>query len=153
LSLGSNIEPQKNIPAALELLSREVGVEQVSTAWWTPAVGSDGPNFLNAAVRIRTDYPSEVLKKRVLRKIEEELGRVRTRDKYAPRTIDLDILIYDGIEFEKRIWTLAFLAVPLAEILPDYQNRDTGESLAEAAERLKKLPGMYPSSEVQLRLP
>ncbi len=55
---------------------------------------TDQPNFLNAAVLIETDLTAAELKEQVLQVIERELGRVRTADKNAPRTIDLDIALF-----------------------------------------------------------
>jgi 2-amino-4-hydroxy-6-hydroxymethyldihydropteridine diphosphokinase len=136
LGLGSNIRPQEHIPKAIELLRAAAHVERISRIWRTPPVGGAGPDFLNAAVQIRTSLPPGTLKSVVLRSIEARLGRVRTFNKYAPRTIDLDILIVDGVVHEPQIWNLAFQAVPLAELLPDYTNPATGETLAQAARRL-----------------
>lgn len=136
IGLGSNIDPVKNLDGALEMLARHVIIDEVSQTWETPAVGSHGPNFLNSAARIRTQLPPELLKSLVLRRIERELGRVRTANKNAPRTIDLDVLVYEGQVLDPKIWVYAFLAVPLAELLPGLQNPDTGETLEQAANRL-----------------
>lgn len=92
LLLGSNIQPEENLRRAVELLRQYFVVEKVSAAWETPAVGSDGPDFLNAAVVIHTSLDPWQLKERFLRPLEAQLGRVRTADKNAPRTIDIDIV-------------------------------------------------------------
>jgi 2-amino-4-hydroxy-6-hydroxymethyldihydropteridine diphosphokinase len=136
LSIGSNIRPQENLPKAFELLREEVHIEEVSKVWKCPAVGGDGPDFLNAALRIRTHLAPEILKRQVLRPIEARLGRVRTENKYAPRPIDLDILIVDGSVHDPQIWKQVFLAVPLADLLPTLENSENGETLSEAAARL-----------------
>lgn len=141
LGIGSNIEPKENLPKSLELLRQHVLVNQVSKVWKNPPVGGEGQDFLNAAVRIRTSLLPQDLKDKVLRPVETQMGRVRTQDKYAPRPIDLDILIVDEMVYDPQIWKRAFLAVPLAELIPGLKNPETGETLAEAAMRLaEKVP-------------
>ncbi len=136
LGLGSNISPQRNIPRAIQLIKEAVQVITISKIWNTPAVGTEGPNFLNAAIAVQTDLSPERLKSEVTRRIEDQLGRVRTEDKNAPRPIDIDILIYDHRLFDPQIWTLVHLAVPLAELVPSYIHPETGETLAQTAQRL-----------------
>ena len=84
------------------------------------------------------------LKFRVLRPIEVALGRVRTSDKYAPRTIDLDPIVYGETVLDDRLWTYAYLALPAAEILPDLLHPQTKERLADIADRLLKLTHPVP---------
>ncbi len=136
LSLGSNIDPDRNLRKAVQALMAVGPVDSISSAWETPPVGTSGANFLNAAVKIRTEKTPEGLKSQVLRRIEQQMGRVRTRDKFAPRTIDLDILLFNGNLMEANLWQQAHLAAPLAELLPDYQNLETHETLQQAAQRL-----------------
>jgi 2-amino-4-hydroxy-6-hydroxymethyldihydropteridine diphosphokinase len=136
IGLGSNIEPEKNLPLAIHKLSERTQVEAVSSVWRAPAVGKPAPDFLNAVVKVHTDLAAEDLKTNILRKIEAELGRVRGPDKFAPRTIDLDILVFDEDQLDEDLWRYAHLAVPLAEILPDYKNA-AGESLTVIAKRLE----------------
>lgn len=136
LGLGTNIEPQVNLPRAVELLGRTVLVEAVSAVWVTPPVGSQGPDFLNAAAHIKTRYSMDNLRERVLHPIEDKLGRVRTGDPNAPRTIDLDILIYDGVVVDDEIWEQAHICIPLSELVPDYTQPKIGITLQEHALRL-----------------
>jgi 2-amino-4-hydroxy-6-hydroxymethyldihydropteridine diphosphokinase len=150
LSIGSNIQPQENLPKAFGLLRQEVHIEEVSRVWKTPAVGGGGPDFLNAALRIRTHLAPDELKSRVLHPIEARLGRVRTENKYAPRPIDLDILIVDGSVHDPQIWKQAFLAVPLADLLPTLENSENGETLSEAAARLAENQAIETCSEPSL---
>lgn len=151
LSIGSNIEPQKNLHQAINYLRSYTNVEQISTAWETPPVGGAGPNFLNAVVLIRSNRTLEIIKREVIREIEARLGRIRSTDKYAPRTIDLDILLYDQDIVEQQIWTLAHLAVPLAELLPEFVNPNTGETVSEAATRLARHTSIFPRPDVLVR--
>jgi 2-amino-4-hydroxy-6-hydroxymethyldihydropteridine diphosphokinase len=152
LGFGSNIAPEANLPEALEQLAQVVTILAVSTTWQTPAVGSPGPDYLNTAVSIRTSLSWEDLKIRVIRPIEEGLGRVRTADKNSPRTIDIDILV-DETEGETTLvdpslWSDAHKAVPLAELIPGYQNAEGNLTLAQAAEQLKLTARVTPRPEV-----
>jgi 2-amino-4-hydroxy-6-hydroxymethyldihydropteridine diphosphokinase len=133
LGIGSNINPRENLPRALALLSNYVRIEKVSSVYKTPSVGSEGPDFLNAVILIGTYLTCDVLKRTVLREIEEKLGRMRTSDKNAPRTIDIDILIEDNELYDDEIWEQAHLAIPLAEINPGYTHPSTKETLKQVA--------------------
>ena len=135
LLLGANIQPEKNIPLAVSLLKKQLRVLRISSVWESEAVGSDGPNFLNAVLLAATPLDPETLKTEVLRPLEAKLGRVRSANKYAPRPIDLDILIFDETVIEPNLWNYAFRAAPLAEILPEYLSPE-GERLETAAARL-----------------
>lgn len=138
IGLGTNIEPERNLVRALELLRQSVDILAVSSVWETPPVGSDGPHYLNMAVLVRTHLTPEVVKDKIIHDIETRLGRVRSADKNSPRTIDLDILIADGNLMEPMLWERFYEAVPLAELIPDYTNPASGESLAGAAARLSR---------------
>lgn len=138
LGIGSNIQPADNIRQAVERLREVVEIEQASSLWETPPFGGSGPNFLNAVIRITTPLPIQNLKDDVLCRIEEELGRVRTADKNAPRTIDLDVLIYDGDVLEPELWTRVFIAVPLAELLPELRHPAEAISLRDTAQKLQQ---------------
>jgi len=136
LGLGSNIQPELNFPKAIALLRQVLDIEAFSSVWETPDVGSPGPDFLNAALQARTSLAAEDLRANVLKPIEERLGRVRTADPNAPRTIDIDLLIYDGIPVEDGIWEHAHLCLPLSELIPSFSHPTHGETLSEAAQRL-----------------
>ena len=138
LGLGSNIEPERNLPEALALLERHIPVADRSTVWETPPVGSSGPDFLNAAARVKTWLSMDELQAGVLRPIEEHLGRVRTDDPNAPRTIDLDILVYDGITIDEGLWEQAHVCIPLSELLPDYTHPLRGETLSAIARKFSQ---------------
>ncbi len=137
LSIGSNIDPEANLPKAIEMLSKYGQVEAVSEAWESHAVGSDGPNFLNASVELTTDLEPSELKERLARPIEDALGRVRTEDKNAPRPIDVDVMMVDGEAFNADRWDNAFVLLPIAELLPDAPHPVTHERLEDAAQRAR----------------
>lgn len=143
LSLGSNIEPVKNLRAALELLVAKTRLIAVSSVWETAPVGlTKQPNFLNAAVVVETPLTAAQLKQDVLAAIEQQLGRVRQADKNAPRPIDLDIVLFNREIFQlgrrhipdPEIIERPFIAIPLAEIAPDYVHPELGRTLAEIAQ-------------------
>ena len=138
LSLGSNIQPKIHLPRAIELLRSQGEILQSSTAWETEAVGSDGPNFLNACILFSTSLPLEELRDQVIHPIESKLGRQRTDDKNAARTIDIDIVLFDDQSCNDRFWELAYVVVPLAEIYPKFHHPLTDEPLSTTAARLQK---------------
>ena len=138
LSLGSNINPEENLPKAVKLLAEAVQIISISHAWRTPAVGSLGPDFLNAAVQIQTGLSPSDMKNKVIQGIESKLGRVRTKNKYSARTIDIDILIVDRDIVENEIWSRVHLATPLSEIAGDITHPETGATLTEIAQQLSR---------------
>jgi len=120
IAFGSNINPEANLPAALAMLRQEVEVLAVSAVYQTPPVGNPtAPLFLNAAVKIETDEPIAALRER-LRRIEAALGRKRTADPNAPRTIDLDILLYEGEPPDADLYKYPHAAIPAAEVAADW---------------------------------
>jgi 2-amino-4-hydroxy-6-hydroxymethyldihydropteridine diphosphokinase len=150
LSIGSNIEPETHLPKAIQLL-REVGqVMDVSSIWETEAVGSDGPNFLNVCVLFLTPLQPIDLKEQVIRPIEARLGRVRSVDKNAPRTIDLDIVLFDEQPLKMKFWDYAFVVVPLAELLPDFQHPVRREKLSRVSAQLQSQVWIVPRVDVSI---
>lgn len=152
LSLGSNIHPEVNLPHALELLKATSQLRALSSIWETPAIGSSSANFLNLVVSIYTPLDPATFKKQVISGIESQLGRLRTENKFAPRTIDIDILIADGVILDEQIWKLAHLAIPLAELLPDLNDPISGQSLKEIAARFLSSTSVKPRQNITDRL-
>lgn len=136
LLLGSNIQPYHNIQKAIESLKARMRIDILSSIWESHAVGSKGPNFLNCIARVQTEYSLEELKSNVIKPIEAELGRVRTHDKYAPRTIDIDCIIFNGEQLDQEICRRIFIAVPMAELDPKFLCSDGGITVKEAADGL-----------------
>ena len=148
LSLGSNIEPELNLPAAASLLAdrfHRVGVSRVFET--QPVEVIDGGPFLNSAVEILCPLTPLELKFEVLRPLEKMLGRVRTGDRNAPRTIDLDISLFADLVIsdpegglvipDPDILTCAHVAIPLADLAPDRRHPQTLQTLEEIARRLE----------------
>ena len=148
LSLGSNIQPETNLVRAIELLQTYGRLERTSSAWESESVGADGPNYLNACVLLVTTLRQMELKGQALLPIETRLGRQRSADKFAPRTIDIDIVLFDGISCDDKYWGQAFVVVPLAEIHPEYQNPVRGETITKTATRLRQQVWMETRPEV-----
>lgn len=139
LSLGSNIEPEVNLPRAVDLLSRHCQLKQISGVWESEPAGTTGSNYLNACALFGTGLNRDDLKENMISPIERLLGRQRGGDKYAPRPIDIDIVVFDGNIVEAAMLDLAYVVIPLAEILPGFRNPVTGETLQESATRLRQV--------------
>lgn len=137
LNLGSNIQPETHLVRAIELLSGYGEVLKVSSAWESKSVGAEGPNYLNACVLFRTSYMQVELKETVIRPIEAQLGRTRSENLFSPRTIDIDIVLFDDVPYNDTFWQYAFVIVPLAEIYPEYQNPLARENIVQTATRLR----------------
>lgn len=160
ISLGSNIEPEVHLTTAVQRLKELGSLIGLSTVYQNPALGpTQQPDFLNAAVLIETDLTVDAIRN-LLRRIEADLGRVRTEDKYAPRTLDLDLCLYGDLVVETpqftlpdpEMLTLAHLAIPVAELAPDYIHPVTDESLKDIAARLRSSATLLPRPDVTARL-
>jgi 2-amino-4-hydroxy-6-hydroxymethyldihydropteridine diphosphokinase len=151
LNLGSNIQPETHLVRAVELLRNYGEVLKVSSAWESKSVGAEGPNYLNACVLFQTGLRQVELKETVIRPIEAQLGRRRSENKFAPRTIDIDIVLFDDQPYNDKFWRYAFVIVPLAEIYPEYQNPLLGEPLLQTAARLRSQVWMEARPEVLSR--
>ena len=136
LSLGSNIDAAINLKKAVELLRGAGRIQAASSVWETEAVGSQGPNFLNAAVVYQTSYTRSMLKDQVLHHIENQMGRVRTSDKNAPRPIDIDIILFDNEIIDSELWARLYIARPFAELIPNLINPLSGRTLRQVADEL-----------------
>lgn len=130
IALGSNLaEPARQVRAALSALEAhpQIQIEKTSSLYVTAPVGYDNqPDFVNAVCSVRTSLDGVSLLA-VLNRIEADFGRERTF-RNAPRTLDLDIIDFDGISSNDPHLTLphpraherSFVMKPLAEILPDF---------------------------------
>jgi 2-amino-4-hydroxy-6-hydroxymethyldihydropteridine diphosphokinase len=136
ISFGSNIDPAENLPVAVDLLREQTAILTLSTCYETRAVGSSSPNFYNMAACLVTPLTPAMLKEHVLGPIETRLGRVRSADKNAPRTIDLDIVVFDQHILDDNLWLHVHLALPFSELLPDLIHPESGETLLQIARRL-----------------
>lgn len=150
LSIGSNIKPEIHLPKSIQLLREYGEVVNVSSIWESEAVGSDGPNFLNMCALFQINFQSLDLKEEVIRPIESKLGRVRHADKNSPRTIDLDVVLFDAQPINIDFWEYAFVVVPLAELLPDFQHPLRHEKLSDVSTQLQSQVWIVPRVDVSM---
>ena len=145
VALGSNIEPELNLPQAAFKLARRTEILAVSTVYASAPVGAPGtPPFLNAVLRLGSRLGPRTLKFEILRAIETELGRRRSPDRNAPRPIDLDLILFgDRVDsaYDLRLpdpdlTHFPHLAVPAADVAPEVRHPITGQTLAEVAAAL-----------------
>jgi len=149
IAIGSNIgERYENMKQAITHLDThdEIEVEQESDVYETDPVGyTDQPQFLNMVIRVKTTLKPEALLKEQLR-IELLLGRKR-EIRFGPRTIDLDLLIYDNVSMETELLILphprmmerAFVLVPLFDVLnAEFKNYNTIAETAQNALQMRK---------------
>ena len=137
LSLGSNLEPGRHLPAAVQALRARFGELLVSPCYRFPAVGYDGPDFLNAAAALRTDLDAHALNA-WLHALEDAHGRDRSGPRYSDRTLDIDIVLFDDLVIDgpgrlrlpRADLRHAFVLRPLAEIAPDIVEPVSGRTLA-----------------------
>ncbi len=146
LGLGSNVGDRvAHLHAAIELLSeRGVEVEAISSAYETEPVGEvlDQPDFLNAAIRIRTELEPEALLD-LCKEIEVKRGRALDAPRHSPRPLDVDLLLLGDLELSTDRLTLPhpettsrrFVLVPLLELDPDLTLPD-GMRLADVLAKL-----------------
>jgi 2-amino-4-hydroxy-6-hydroxymethyldihydropteridine diphosphokinase len=130
LGLGSNVgDSAGHLRAAVELLEAEgIEIDAVSSTYVTEPVGEilDQPDFLNAAVRIRTDLEPEDLLD-ACKRVEAERGRQFDLPRHSPRPLDVDLLLLGDIEMSndrltlphREVTTRRFVLVPLLELNPE----------------------------------
>lgn len=130
VGLGSNLEqPERHVRQALRALDAIARTRLVrrSRLYRTPPWGrSDQPDFVNAVAQVATSLPARALLDALLA-VELEHGRRRDGTRWGPRTLDLDLLVYDDVQLAEpglilphpRIAERAFVLLPLAEMAPD----------------------------------
>ena len=138
LSLGSNIDAPENLRSALRALRARFGEVIVSPVYRIPAVGFEGPDFLNAAAIIDSDLDPFALVS-WLQGLERAHGRMRNHVKLSSRTLDLDIVYFNNLvldlpgrlQLPRPELRHAFVLKPLADIAPGFVDPVRGTSLAE----------------------
>jgi len=138
ISIGSNVDAETNIRAAIKALKSLYGELTISTIYQNSAVGFDGDDFLNLVVGLQTEQsiPEFV---DTLHDIEAKQGRLRDAAKFSPRTLDMDLLLYgdeifdsDSISIPRNeITRYAFVLQPLAELIPDYIHPALEQTISE----------------------
>jgi len=149
ISAGSNVDREQNIRQAISKLRRVFGELVLSPVYRTRAEGFEGDDFLNLVIGIHTDLPPDELRQR-LRAIEDSQGRVRGENRFASRTLDLDLLTWGELVDESQgiprdeILKYAFVLRPLADVAPmeHYPGRD--ETYARLWAAFPDKPPMVP---------
>jgi len=138
LSLGSNLEPERHLRAAAAALRERFGDVVFSSVLRSPAIGFDGPEFLNAAAIVRTDLDPRALDA-WLHALEDAHGRRRDGPRFSSRPLDIDIVFFDDqvlkgpghLEIPRPELRHAFVLKPLADIAPDFRDPISGKTLDE----------------------
>lgn len=138
ISIGSNVDAKENIQAAIAALENQFGRLTQSKIYENKAVGFDGDDFLNLVVGLDTrlailDFVA------ALHQIEAAQGRTREAAKFSPRSLDMDLLLYDNEIFESttvniprdEITRYAFVLQPLFELVPDYSHPTLSKTIAQ----------------------
>ncbi len=136
LNIGSNIKPEINLPKTINLLANYGDVQSISNAWESQSIGTNGPNFLNACILLYSPLDPKELKEKIIRFIETSLGRRRSNDKNAPRTIDIDIIMVDDKPLNLERWNHPFVVLPMAELMPEFIHPTINQILSTVAERM-----------------
>lgn len=115
VSIGSNLQPHVHVPRAIDALQAQFGALRVSACYETPPIGRpEQPSYWNGVAALQSDLPRGSIEAR-LRHIEEAEGRIRTSDSFAARTLDLDIIGWNGA-FDAEVAERPFLARCLADL-------------------------------------
>jgi len=138
VSAGSNIDPQHYLRAACRRLAERFGSLSMSSVYRTKAVGFDGDDFLNLVLSFSTDLDVHAVNA-CLEEAEALAGRARSAKPFAPRTLDLDLLLYGHQVLEEStvrvpradILQYAFVLAPIAELAPDLRHPVDGRTMRE----------------------
>jgi len=121
IGIGSNIKPYKNIEAAKKRIANQFAIVAESKIIKTKPIGFlNQPDFLNGVILVETPLDRKEVKY-FLREIETQLHRIRTENKYGPRTIDLDILVWNETVVDEDVYNRQFLKQAIREILPEFK--------------------------------
>jgi 2-amino-4-hydroxy-6-hydroxymethyldihydropteridine diphosphokinase len=160
LAAGSNVAPERNLTRAVAALRREFPGVRFSPWYRNRAVGFDGADFINLVAGFDTDLPVRQVLDR-LHAIEAECGRPREAPRWAPRSMDLDVLLYGDLVCDEPGLRLprpdllkrAYMLGPLAQLAPEVLHPTAHLSIAElwrrfdqAAHPLQPLSGPGPGS-------
>ena len=145
ISIGSNIDKDKHIPASLTALENYFGSLTLSSIYESESVGFVGDTFYNLIAGFSTELTVKEVAK-ILRQIELENGRTRETQKFSSRTLDLDLILFDDLILNdgrlqiprNEIEHYAFVLEPLAEIAPNLTHPISHLSYAELWEKFDK---------------
>ena len=145
ISLGSNIDRDRNTRAGVRALRQRFGELELSSVYESEAVGFDGDAFYNMVIACEVDEDVHSIN-RALAEIEDAHGRDRSGPRFSSRTLDLDLLLYDDLVLDENglklpreeILKNAFVLWPLAEIAPQRVHPVMGRTYAELWEHFDK---------------
>lgn len=151
VSIGSNVERERNIRAAVRALRGAFTAVAISAVYESAAQGFEGDHFYNLVGAFDSTLPLEQVCER-LTAIEAGQGRVRGGPRFGPRTLDLDVLLYgtlvrhdDRFDIPRRdIIAYAHVLRPLADLAPDVKHPETGERLADLWRRYRGTDSLRP---------
>lgn len=136
VSVGSNIDPVENLQLACRALAARYQEVEFSTVYRNPAVGFSGADFLNLVIALRTAEPATLVRD-FLEELHVQAKRVRLPERFSPRSLDLDLLLYGDVvdpalqlphgDIEK----YPFVLGPLAELAPRLRHPVTGATIAD----------------------
>ena len=149
VSIGSNIEKEKNILSSIKVLRDHFGELDVSNVYETKAVGFEGDNFHNLVVGFDTDE-SPLKISQVLKQIESDQGRTRAKEKFESRTLDLDQILYGDLVMQMEgvnvphpdVMRYNFVLKPLAELAGDVLHPEEEKTINELWEAFEEKEGM-----------
>jgi len=138
VSAGSNIDPEHHLRTACRTLAEKFGSLSLSSVYRTKAVGFDGDDFLNLVLSFSTDLNVHAVNA-FLEETEMNAGRARTAESFAPRTLDLDMLLYGHEILDEPavrvpradILEYAFVLAPIAELAPRLRHPVDGRTMEE----------------------
>lgn len=145
LSLGSNLEPEKHLRAAIDALRAKFGDVTVSPTYRYPAVGFEGPDFLNLAAAVDTDLDAASLND-WLHDLENRHGRRRDAPRFSSRTLDIDIVFYgdavmNDLQIPRNELKYAFVLQPMADIAAAVAHPVSKKAIGELWRESKESPG------------
>ncbi len=136
ISAGSNIEPEQHLRMAVALLRERFGPLLLSSVYRSRSAGFAGEDFLNLVAGFATrESPGAIVAE--LERLHRAAGRIRGAARFAPRTLDLDLLLYgdrvcESPQIPRRdITEYSFVLGPLAEIAPQLRHPVTGQTMAQ----------------------
>ena len=138
LGLGSNVEPKKYLRQGIRELGRRFGVLELSDVYRSKALGFDGADFLNLVVGLSSNLTPQDMHQ-AIEEMHLQADRQRGESRYSPRTLDIDLLLYDNLVLDEAglrvpradILKYSFVLRPLAEIAPGLRHPQTGRLITE----------------------
>jgi 2-amino-4-hydroxy-6-hydroxymethyldihydropteridine diphosphokinase len=145
VAIGSNIDPEENISKAVHELKRLFPRARFSSWYRNRAVGFEGDDFVNGVVGFETDLPLRAVIEH-LHAVETLCGRPRNAPRWAPRAMDLDVLLYDNVVCSEPTMTLPrpdllkrpYMLGPLAEIAAEVVHPTSGLTIGELWQRFER---------------